>query len=72
MSGSTTCNQGIETSRHLGNRVEYALRIALIAMIAIPSVSVLGDSVSLKFEQAADGVAGLANIPQCPEDNPDC
>jgi len=43
--------------------VEYALLVALIALIAIPSVGVLGKSVENKFIDASDEVAGLGQMP---------
>ncbi len=53
--------------------VEYALLVALVALIAIPAVKGLGDSVDQSFEKATREVAGLGSIPTCdPAVNPDC
>ena len=38
--------------------VEYALLVALIAVVAIAAVNVLGTNVSQKFSAIASGVAG--------------
>jgi Flp pilus assembly pilin Flp len=53
--------------------VEYALLVALVALIAIPAVKGLGGSVKNKYLEAADAVAGEGQLcnPQHP-DWPDC
>lgn len=43
--------------------LEYALLVALIAMIAIPSVRVLGQGVNLKFRDAQMSLAGESSLP---------
>jgi len=42
--------------------VEYALLVALIALIAIPSVEVLGRNVIESFYKAKDEVAGAGGL----------
>jgi len=43
--------------------VEFALLVALIALIAIPSVKMLGKGVSNSFEAAKEEVAGAGTFP---------
>jgi len=43
--------------------VEYALLVALVALIAIPSVKMVGNGVENKFIDASDEVAGLGQMP---------
>lgn len=53
--------------------VEFALLIALIALIAIPAVTGLGNSVRSKYADAAQEVAGAGSFPSCdPNVNPNC
>jgi len=42
--------------------VEYALLVALIALIAIPSVGVLGGNVTESFYKLKDEVAGAGGL----------
>jgi len=43
--------------------VEYALLVALVALIAIPSVKMLGTGVFNSFEAAKEEVAGARTFP---------
>jgi len=52
--------------------VEYALLVALVALIAIPSVGMLGGAVDDSFDKAKAQVAGAGSFPMCPESDPDC
>ena len=53
--------------------VEYALLVALVALIAIPAVKGLGTQVDRTFTQATHEVAGAGSFPTCdPAVNPDC
>jgi pilus assembly protein Flp/PilA len=38
--------------------VEYALLVALVAVVAIAGVTALGDSANTKFQDAADTIGG--------------
>ncbi len=49
--------------------VEYALLVALVALIAIPAVKGLGGAVSNQFDSAAVQIAGEGSI-QCEPSNP--
>jgi Flp pilus assembly pilin Flp len=51
--------------------VEYALLVALVALIAIPAVSGLGKSVNSKYETATREVAGAGTIVTCNAQHPD-
>ena len=57
--------------------IEYALLVALVALIAIPAVGGLGKQVELQFVHATDEVAGSVHYqcvagspiyPACPND----
>ncbi len=50
--------------------VEYALLVALVALIAIPAVKGLGDKTTLVFDKAREEVAGSGNLP-CEPGNPE-
>ena len=57
--------------------VEFALSVALIALIAIPSVKVLGKGVADTFYKSSEEVAGAGAIVNptpipCPPGNPFC
>jgi len=52
--------------------VEYALLVALIALIAIPSVKMLGRTVFSSYQKSASEVAGASFIPDCDADGGDC
>jgi len=61
-------------SQAAASLVEMALLIALIAMIAIPSVSWMGESVESKLFEARQGITGEMAIPCDPGHPtfPDC
>ena len=48
----------VEEKETGASMVEYALLVALIAVVAIAAVNVLGTNVSQKFSAIASGVAG--------------
>ena len=50
-----------------GSLVEYGLLVALVALIAIPSLSVLSDSLVVKFDRTALELA-TGGIPRLPPD----
>ena len=52
--------------------VECALLVALVALIAIPSVGMLGNSARATFVTTAEKIAGAGTLPACPPDNLDC
>jgi len=50
--------------------VEYALLVALIALIAIPSVKMLGRTVSNSFDTSTIEIAGVGYLPPCTPGSP--
>ena len=53
--------------------VEFALSVALIALIAIPSVKTLGNQVEPSFWHAKEEIAGAGSFPGvCPPSDLDC
>jgi pilus assembly protein Flp/PilA len=55
----TQTNTEVQTKKQKGaSLVEYALLVALIAVICIVAISALGQKVSTSFSSIASGVAG--------------
>jgi pilus assembly protein Flp/PilA len=48
------------TEEHGATAVEYALMVALIAVVIIAAVSVLGTNSSVKFQSVADAVGNAS------------
>ncbi|MBX9735710.1 MAG: hypothetical protein K2X32_02190 [Phycisphaerales bacterium] len=46
--------------------IEYALLVALVALIAVPSIKMLGNETQLSFENARNAVAGAGQIQPTP------
>lgn len=52
--------QGVFTSEEGASLVEYALLVALIAVVCIAAVTLLGGNISTKLNQIASAISGAS------------